>query len=127
MKYSFIKEENSWYIDLPAYIEAGGSKGSLAMVAGADTFLDILLNNNPSNKVTLDLETEFQNEDGFEVLDLIPPSNKVWGIILDYTIGGADYILKEYKGREINHKMWLCDVTKYVFGYFPQRIHFKQI
>ena len=39
----FYKEEHGgWYIDLPAYLEQGGAKGDLAMVAGADTMLDIM-------------------------------------------------------------------------------------
>lgn len=38
----FVREDNSWYIDLPEYIEQGGSKGDLEMVSGADTMLDII-------------------------------------------------------------------------------------
>jgi hypothetical protein len=40
--YRFIKEGTEWYIDLPEYIENGGSKGDLQMVEGADTMLDII-------------------------------------------------------------------------------------
>lgn len=39
--HTFYKDEyGGWYMDLPEYLEQGGSKGDLAMVAGADTMLD---------------------------------------------------------------------------------------
>jgi hypothetical protein len=127
MIHSFIKEvHGGWYIDLPQWIENGGGKGALAMVAGADTFLDILLNGDPSNKVTLQLEITNPHDDTFTVLYLIPPK-KLWGKLKQATFGGADYILPIYNDKMVMHKMWLCNVTKFVFGYFPKVIYFKQI
>jgi hypothetical protein len=42
----FYKDDQGWFIDLPEFLEAGlGTKGNLAMVAGADTLLDRLSNN----------------------------------------------------------------------------------
>ena len=38
---------------------------------------------------------------------------------------GAWYFLNEYQGVSYSMEMWLCDVTKYVFGDFPNRIYFK--
>jgi hypothetical protein len=38
---------------------------------------------------------------------------------------GAWYILNQYLGIDFNLKMWLCDVTKFVFGNFPKKIYFK--
>jgi hypothetical protein len=32
--YSFYKENQKWYIDFPAYMEHGGAKADLQMVAG---------------------------------------------------------------------------------------------
>jgi hypothetical protein len=37
---------------------------------------------------------------------------------------GAFYKLENYKGIEIGLEMWLCDVTKFVFGKFPKIIYF---
>lgn len=127
MNYKFYREEGRrWYIDLPEYIEAGGFKGSLAMVAGADTFLDILLEDDPSNEVILQLELDKQNNPEFNILSK-DDRGKIRKFVLGVTFGGADYTLIEYKGETINHKMWLCDVTKYVFGYFPDEIYFKKV
>jgi len=35
-KYRFIKDGIKWYIDLPEYLEQGGTMGDLEMVEGAD-------------------------------------------------------------------------------------------
>ena len=49
---TFYKENGTWYIDLPEFLEAGlGTKANLMMVAGADTLLDELSDN--GNRVTL--------------------------------------------------------------------------
>ena len=38
--YKFIKTGLDWYIDLPEFLEQGGSIGDLQMVDGADKMLD---------------------------------------------------------------------------------------
>ena len=38
---------------------------------------------------------------------------------------GAWYTLERYANVEFDLSMWLCDVTKYVFGDFPKQIYFK--
>lgn len=48
VQYKFLREGSAWYIDLPQYLEQGGTKGDLAMVAGADTMLDIMAEGNDS-------------------------------------------------------------------------------
>ena len=54
---SFYKEAGIWYADLPAFLEANlGTKANLMMVDGADTFLDLVSNN--QGKATLKLSTE---------------------------------------------------------------------
>ena len=40
--YKFVKESRDWYIELPEFLENGGSKGDLQMVEGTDTLLDII-------------------------------------------------------------------------------------
>ena len=48
----FYKDQDGWFIDLPNWI---GTKGQLAMVEGADTFLDNISNN--SNDVWVEMST----------------------------------------------------------------------
>lgn len=103
----FYKDTNNlWYVDLPEFIEGGyGSKADLQMVAGADDLLEFLGNGNP--RVTMSV-----SEQPFD---------------------SGNVSLLKYKGDEAgaNYKtnikavpdVWLCNVTKYVFGgYHPQNI-----
>ena len=100
---NFYKDtDKKWYIDLPDW---KGSKEDLEMVFGADDMLDVLSNGN--NKVSLNVSEEFFN--GALKIDFIRLATEV--------NDGAFY---DANGLEI----WLCDVTKYVFGYFPKVIYF---
>jgi hypothetical protein len=105
--YTFNKENNNWYIDLPNWT---GTKGELQMVGGADTLLDQLSNNRTTVNVTLSTEKEYKSP-GFQTLKRIvktPPNGCV------YHLGFAP--------------VWLCNVTKFVFdGIFPRQIHFKVV
>jgi hypothetical protein len=112
-QYRFVKEDGGWYIDLPEYLEKGGSKGDLAMVAGADTMLDIIAAGNKTVDVTLDT-TPFAEADLIELVEVCAPS-----------MGGGYYVMQNYNGQPVKHRMWLCDVTNFVFGYLPPAIYIK--
>lgn len=108
--YKFYKEENNWFVDLP---EWEGSKSDLLMVGGADTMLDII-SNNGTEVLTAISETEFE---GAAVLEYVRPAEEIGE--------GSFYILKEYEGKELNLSVFLCDVTVFVFGKFPEKIFLK--
>lgn len=111
MRLKFVKENGkTWYIDLPNWT---GRKSALQMVAGADTLLDLISSGN--DEVILFVSTE--NFDGSNLLTKV---KKCW-------FNGADYYCKEYNGMVINHDLWLCDVTKLVLGYFPDKIYFAKL
>jgi hypothetical protein len=111
-KYKFYKtEENRWYIDLP---EWEGSQSDLEMVAGADKMLDKLSDN--GTKITLDVSDNYpdkSNWDKFVILELVEEYSPLLG-------GGAEY-------KWGNEVIWLCDVTKFVFGNFPNFIIFAVV
>lgn len=102
----FYKEsDNRWYVDLPEWT---GDQAELEMIMGADTFLDIL--SQGESKVILSLVT-----DNIE--------KNIW----------SDFILIRTKPHNdgyyydaISHfntlEVWLCHVTKFVFGEFPEKI-----
>ena len=110
---TFIKEESGkWYIDLPTWT---GDKADLEMVSGADTLLEKLSDN--ENVVSLEVyEDYFKGSEELNMLSLANDLNN-----------GAYYNLMSYKGEEVNLDLWLCDVTKFVFGYLPNKIYFKVI
>lgn len=104
----FYKEsDNQWYVDLPEWT---GSKAELEMVAGADSMLEYMADGESQVWLILS-EQEFENADKLEFIKL------------DTEIeNGAFYKLDKYRGIEIGLEMWLCDVTKFVFGDFPKTI-----
>lgn len=112
--YKFYKDEYGWFIDLP---EWEGEVWDLQMVSGADTFCDILAQG--ENEFYASLSTKAFP--GCAVLDLV-----CLGRLEGPEMGsGAWYILERYADVEFKLSMWLCDVTKYVFGEFPKQIYFK--
>ena len=111
----FIKDSGAWYIDLPQFLEQGlGTKGDLAMVAGADKMLDFMAEGKNSVVVTLS-EQPFERADKLELLSLCEPE-----------IGGGNYQLRSFEGQDINQGMWLCAVTEFVFGAMPPVIYIRR-
>jgi len=125
----FYKEDGMWYIDLPAFLEAGlGTKENLLMVAGADTFLDLLSDNTHKvslvfstkdfpyslcklNKLHLGMDKEYLDKIGHAPVDY-----------------GAYYDVVEMNKEPFQHKLWLCPVTEYVFGgNYPEEIYVKSL
>lgn len=104
----FYKEsDNRWYIDLPEWT---GSKADLEMVAGADSMLEYMAEG--EGRVWLVLsEQEFENADKLEFLRLATEIEN-----------GAFYKIDKYRGIDVGLEVWLCDVTKFVFGDFPKTI-----
>jgi hypothetical protein len=106
--FTFNKEAHgTWYIDLPDY---PGPKGNLAMVAGADDMLDYLARG--KNRVVVEMsEQPFKGALALERTKLGEPG------------GGAYY-------KPVNHSIqsvWLCDVTLFALGKFPEKIYFRAV
>ncbi len=112
--YKFIKRGNDWYIDLPEYLEQGGSIGDLQMIDGADKMLDMMAANESSIVLSISKEP-------FDKADKLVLTEKC-----DPFIGGGNYLMKVYQGQEINRTMWLCQVTEFVFGEIPEQIFVRQ-
>lgn len=113
-QYDFIKEGNDWYIDLPEFIEAGGNKGDLQMVEGADTMLDLISDYKNQVAVTIS-EEEFNGSDILKLVERCDPY-----------VGGGYYVLEKFEGKELNKRMWLCSVIEFVFGDIPEQIYIKK-
>ena len=107
-EFRFVKDPNCrWYIDLPNW---KGDRSALEMVQNADTMLDILdINGNNDGIVRLTLSDE--NFDGWYFALKFREHSNEGGI---YTLIHPDIY---------GFDMWLCKVTKFVFGYLPNRIY----
>ena len=116
MEIKFYKEANNcWYADLPDYIESGGTKEDCQMVAGADTWLDILAQEQNEIILTLDVN-EF---DGAEKLTLEKTDE-------GFPELGAYYRIHSFQGIDYSHLiLWVCPVTLFVFGQYLKEIFYK--
>jgi hypothetical protein len=107
-RFTFYKEPHgTWYIDLPDY---PGPKGDLAMVAGADDMLDYLAKGKKRVEVEMS-EQPFEGALALERTKMGEPG------------GGAYY-------KPVNHhieSVWLCDVTLFALGKFPEKIYFRAV
>lgn len=106
----FEKDLIDWFVVLP---EWEGDRADLQMVCGADTWLDLLCD----GEWHIWLVVSDEPFDGAE--EIIVTHGEDFG-------SGQWYETKTYMGLEYNIKMWLCDVTKFVFGYFPSTIYYKK-
>ncbi|MDR3235819.1 MAG: hypothetical protein LBT48_03725 [Prevotellaceae bacterium] len=111
---TFKKENGTWYIVLP---EWRGPKASLAMVAGADTMLDCISGFTDSCSIQI---TTVPVKD-FQCDGVIKKTNATAGI------------LKSFYGQHYNAEglytglIWLCPVTKFIFGKYPAEVYFKLV
>jgi hypothetical protein len=112
--FRFVKQAVRWYIDLPAYLEQGGFQDDLEMIMGADTMLELYANGEPAVDLMIS-ETPFE---GADVLQRIAAGQEGWG--------GADYMMTYFEGRTVDQPVWLCDVTLFVFGVFPEVIYIRR-
>jgi len=103
--------KGEWWLDLP---EWKGDPTDLQMMEGADEWLNLISDNH--NKVELKMSDQPYN--GAEVLTLLRIREANFG-------GGGIYYLDTYKSGKVGLKLWLCDVTSFVFDHIPQKIYFS--
>ena len=112
-RFKFYKEESDrWYVDLPDWT---GTKEDLELVAGADTMLEYMSEGEKEIWLVLS-EEKFENGDTLEFIRLATEFEN-----------GAFYLMKNYKGIEINLELWLCDVLNFVFKKFPKVLYLQKI
>ena len=85
------------------------------MVEGADTLLNFIANGKKIVTIQMDREAFA----GAEMLELVE--------LCEAPKGGGYYFLHTYNKQKIEKRIWLCDVTLFVFGDMPERIYYKKI
>lgn len=109
----FNKENDGcWYIDLPNWPL---SHHNLMMVCGADDLCEHLSSDGKSVTVGV-------------VINPKKKPNSEWGKLVktkSSLLGGATYKVKNIKG--FNQDIWLCPVTLFVFGKYPDVIYINKI
>ena len=111
----FYKEiSGNWYADIPEWT---GRKSALRMISGADTLLEYMTED--KDTYVKDVHVYFSTEP-HEGADCLVRTKKC-------LFNGAWYKIKELEGEEINLKLWLCNVTKFVLGGFPDKIYVSKV
>ena len=109
-KLVFVKLANKWFVHLPEY---PGHPMDLEMVSGADTLCE-MIDEYHNGFISVTISTKPMNGDEFAtkfvVLDLKEHTDDI----------GATYTR-----RDSDQEVWLCNVTKYVFGDFPETLYIR--
>jgi hypothetical protein len=104
-RFTFYKQQDRWYVDLPDW---DGSQDDLEMVCGADILLDII-SQGEDKAVIYWSEQEIEHYK-YSLTKL-----------REEEFGGATYLVE---GNNITpFEAWLCDVTVFVFNYFPNKLY----
>jgi hypothetical protein len=104
----FNKEYGVWYADVKNW---PGPKGMLAMVAGADTWLDHLSKNTDHVRLRISVDSEPDEMSLLYAEDHPACDGAFYVTLLD----------------DKPHTLWLCGVTEFVLGHMPKHIGIKVI
>ena len=113
-EFKFYKnDQGEWWLKLP---EWKGDPEDLQMIEGADEWLDLI----SEGQLSVELE---MSDDFFEnaaTLTLLRVREENFG-------GGGIYYLETYQAKKTDLKLWLCEVTSFVFDYMPQKLYFVNL
>lgn len=109
-KLVFVKLANKWFVHLPEY---PGHPMDLEMVSGADTLCE-MIDEYHNGFISVTVSTNPMNGDEFATKFVVLDLKK-------YT----DDIGATYTKRDSDQEVWLCNVTKYVFGDFPETLYIR--
>lgn len=106
----FYRDADGWFVDLPNW---PGPKAALAMVDGADTFLERLGKRNP--EVLVEISTQPQPESEWFSVNYVQR----------HPAGDGAYYRTLHFGQP--YDMWLCGVTEFVLGRMPEVIYVRDV
>ena len=106
----FVKLANKWFVHLPEY---PGEPMDLEMVSGADTLCESF-DKEKNGFISVTVSTNPMNGDDFATCYVVLNLKEHFADI------GATYII-----QDTENEVWLCNVTKFVFGEFPENLYIR--
>lgn len=120
MKLKFVKENNRWYIDLPEWT---GDHEDLEMVAGADKLCEQLSKNGKT--LIIDINSSDTYSVNVEEINLIKKSEDCGAT---YEVQDNTWVINpDFENTVDVEEIWICPVTKYVFGEYPKYIKINTV
>ena len=113
---AFYKDGDEWFADVPEY-----SREDNQMVAGADTFLDLLSTKLLDNDFVVAMNVSDDNETGNYIIKLVRKS---------HDDDGATYVVTGQLATDLGifgEEIWLCNVMHTVMGCHPESIYIHSI
>ena len=108
IRFSRDNDLNAWFAEIP---EWKGDRAELEMVMGADVLLEVLAQG--GDYITIRMGDE----------PVIDKSTNTFTLEFDREEAGGGYY--KIKDHFLEFEIWLCHVTKFVFGYLPKKIYCK--
>jgi hypothetical protein len=112
----FGPKKDRWYIDLPEWT---GPKANLELVAGAEDMFELL----SKGKERISVSFCDKLEDMFTTPNAVAPH-----VVLRH-LGGGDYSVNVttdvYNSDEFPKEIWLCSVTEFIFGAYPEYMYIR--
>lgn len=112
--HTFTKENGAWHIDCPRFLQQIGNEADFTLLQGAKRILDFIAKG--ATKMTITMDTQPLEKAG--ILQLVE--------LGDASKGGGYYQVLNNEGKLLKRKLWLCDVTLFVFGDIPERIYIRR-
>jgi hypothetical protein len=112
---NYYKLGNTWYLDLPEYLQKPGAhEEDLERIGAFHDFLEIASDGKPVVK----LEITNESSDNADILQLsgFPGDDS-----------GAYYYLKEFNGQHIDLELWFNQVIYHFVEKPPEKLYIKQL
>ena len=109
---SFYKIAGEWFMDDPAYLEAGGNPSYLEVVGGMNDLLELVAHGNSAVQLMADI-TPFEEADEMVLME---PSGGD---------SGGYYRIHSLRGQIIEQDIWLNKLLYFYFNELPPRIYLK--
>jgi hypothetical protein len=111
---TYYKLGQTWFLDLPEYLEQGGDPDHLERIGSFAEFLDLA----SGNASTIIFEMDMEPFEGASVFELTGSSGGRTG---------GYYHLSEYEGKRVDFELWFNTIIYIRNTELPKRLYLKKL